>query len=79
MNRPFDTKSRPAAVWAIQVAVRENTLRMPDPISIVSVFAARYPICDTASKLYASGTHTTSRPAFSRSTTFCTSAWKSPE
>ena len=41
MNRPFDTKSSPAAVCAMHVAVRENTLRMPDPISIVSVLAAR--------------------------------------
>ncbi len=79
MNRPPDTKSRPAAVCAMHVAVRENTFMIAEPISIVSVFAARYPICDTASKLYASGTQTTSRPAFSRSWTLATSAWKSPE
>ena len=41
MNRPPDTKSRPAAVCAMQVAVRENTFIIAEPISIVSVFAAR--------------------------------------
>ena len=79
MNRPPLTKSHPAAVWAMQVAVREYTLTMPVPISTRSVLAARYPIWLIASKLYASGTQTTSSPAASRSTTRRTSAWKSPE
>jgi hypothetical protein len=35
------TKSSPAAVCAMHEAVRENTLRMPEPIWIVDVFAAR--------------------------------------
>ena len=51
VKRPPETKSSPAAVWAMHVAVRENTFKMPEPISIVEVLAARYPICDTASKL----------------------------
>ena len=40
-NRPSLTKSQPAAVWAIAVAVRENTLMIPVPISIARVLAAR--------------------------------------
>ncbi len=41
MNRPPDTMSSPAAVCAMHVAVREKTLTMPEPISIVDVLAAR--------------------------------------
>ena len=63
----------------MQVAVREYTLRIPAPMLIVLVFAARKPIWLTESKLYASGTHTMSRPALSSSCTRWTSAWKSPE
>ena len=40
-KRPSLTKSRPAAVCAMHDAVRENTLRMPEPIVIVVVLAAR--------------------------------------
>ena len=43
MKRPSLTKSQPAAVWPIAVAVRENTLMIPVPISIRSVLAARKP------------------------------------
>ena len=50
MNRPPLTKSQPAAVWAMQEAVREYTLTMPVPISTRSVLAARYPIWLIASK-----------------------------
>ncbi len=42
-KRPSLTKSQPAAVWAIAVAVREKTLMMPVPISMRSVLAARKP------------------------------------
>ena len=43
MKRPSLTKSQPAAVWAMAVAVREKTLMMPVPISTRSVLAARKP------------------------------------
>ena len=79
MKRPSLTKSQPAAVWPIAVAVRENTLMIPVPISTRSVLAARKPTWLMASYEYASATHTTSRPAFSSSWTRVTSAWKSPE
>ena len=52
---------------------------MPVPISTVSVLAARYPTWLMASKLYASGIHTTSRPAFSSATTRSTASWNPPE
>ncbi len=79
MKRPSLTKSQPAAVMAINAAVREYTFRIPVPISTRSVIAARYPTCEMASKLYASATQTTSRPAFSRSTTRCAASLKPPE
>jgi hypothetical protein len=51
---------------AMRVAVREYTFTIAEPISTRSVLAARYPIIEMASKLYASATQTQSRPAFSR-------------
>ena len=46
----------PTAVIANSVGVRLYIGRIPDPICTVSVFAARYPMAETASAAYASGT-----------------------
>ena len=40
MNRPFETKSSPAAVIASSAGVREYSGKMPDAICIRSVLAA---------------------------------------
>ena len=72
--RPPETLSSPAAVCRIAPGVREYRFRIPEPISIVSVFAARYPISVGESKPYASGTHTVSSPACSSSTTWSAAA-----
>ena len=41
MARPPETLSSPAAVWASSAGVREKTLRIAAPISMVLVRAAR--------------------------------------
>ena len=43
-KRPSDRASTPAAVMAMSVGVRVKMGRMAEPISTVSVSAARYPI-----------------------------------
>ena len=51
---------------------------IPVPISTRSVRAARYPTWLMASNVYASGTHTTSSPAFSSSTMRSTASRNPP-
>ena len=49
MNRPPDSLSRPTAVIAMSVGVREYSGRMLDPICALLVTAARKPMVETAS------------------------------
>ena len=62
---PFESLSTPTAVMASSEGVRVNRGRMLDPIWALSVTAARNPIFETASALYASPVRRKSTPAAS--------------
>ena len=67
-NRPPDKWASVIAVCAIVTGERVPTWITPEPSSMDSVRAARYPSSEGASAPQASATQQTSRPSFSAST-----------
>ena len=67
-NRPPDRCASVIAVCAIVTGERVPTWITPEPSSMDSVRAARYPSSEGASAPQASATQQTSRPSFSAST-----------
>src|SRR5271165_7617619 len=67
-NRPPDRWASVMAVCAIVTGERVPSWITPEPSSMDSVRAARYPSTEGASAPQASATHQTSRPSFSAST-----------